>query len=801
MSSLVYSTDNMKKNRLKLIIVFIFSLLFLFSCNKNSNIKTDKDVPTTTYNPINSASTEVEFNEVEVKLKGITFTCQKINLGYKITRIDGPVNTLSITIPDKCNGERITEIDDGVFYGFPLLIEIYNSTDANLEYYASKYGIRNIDEITIHKSLSEKSIIETDSNGYKFALINDKYYYVGYDESYNENIYMYLTLPESFTYSDKTINSYEIRNKAHYYDNVKSVKISKSVTKIGDYAFAKASYIEYEYSRNKIQVEIEDGVKEIGISAFSCTNLKSIIIPNSVTKIGAGAFYWCGDLESVELSNNINEIGDSTFELCEILQDINIPDTVKTIGKNAFHKCTNLKTVHLGLNVEEIYNEAFLQCSNLEKLVMDKNIKTIWNNAFKSCTSINLYYNGTIDDWCNIDFKFNDGELYNYSSNPMFYGKRFYLKDDDGIVKYNNNNYTYLRELVIPDTVKKIKEGSFANFTQIIKLTVPVNVTIIQKESFYGCKRIKEFYDLSYTDKPNKSYYYKYGFTQAVVHKTYDEESIIYIDSNGYAFGYIENDYYLIDVGDKKEIILPETVNFNGNIINEYIIRDDTFMYVDLEKITVNPKSIKDMEKNAFRDCNFINKIEKDRCYYVGDDNNPYLVLVDVNKISSIGYPATDDCYIDNNCQIILPYALSNTHRLIKNLHIPESVVYIGQYAFSDNSFDTIEFKAKINIIPMGLFHNVDGITKIEIPSGVEIIKQNSFSLSFNLEKITLPNSIKYIGRFVISGNSMFKCIEYDGTVEEWNQIEKDENWYDSGGSLYDSSIICTNGEIPIKIS
>lgn len=62
---------------------------------------------------------------------------------------------------------------------------------------------------------------------------------------------------------------------------LKEVKISDSVTEIGEWAF-------FDTAINYIKVP--DSVTAIGEFAFSCCSLKSIFIPDSVTSIGSGAF-------------------------------------------------------------------------------------------------------------------------------------------------------------------------------------------------------------------------------------------------------------------------------------------------------------------------------------------------------------------------------------------------------------------------------------------------------------------------------------------------------------------------------
>ena len=53
-----------------------------------------------------------------------------------------------------------------------------------------------------------------------------------------------------------------------------------------------------------------------------CSNLTSILIPNSVTSIGMQCFTRCSNLTSIEISNSVTSIGSSCFYGCGGLTSI-----------------------------------------------------------------------------------------------------------------------------------------------------------------------------------------------------------------------------------------------------------------------------------------------------------------------------------------------------------------------------------------------------------------------------------------------------------------------------------------------
>ncbi len=66
------------------------------------------------------------------------------------------------------------------------------------------------------------------------------------------------------------------------------------------------------------------GIKSIGSSAFfSCSSLKSVVIPEGVTSIGDKAFYFCESLTYITMPSSVNSIGSYAFAGCKNLNTIN----------------------------------------------------------------------------------------------------------------------------------------------------------------------------------------------------------------------------------------------------------------------------------------------------------------------------------------------------------------------------------------------------------------------------------------------------------------------------------------------
>ncbi|MBQ9522120.1 MAG: leucine-rich repeat domain-containing protein [Oscillospiraceae bacterium] len=104
--------------------------------------------------------------------------------------------------------------------------------------------------------------------------------------------------------------------------------------------------------------------------------IKSVKIPNGVTRIGSNAFYGSNDhqfpaLSAVTLPDSVTSIGAVAFCNCDALTGMDIPLSVKTIEKWAFNHCDKLSALTIPASVTEIGVEAFIDCPNLTLTVYE----------------------------------------------------------------------------------------------------------------------------------------------------------------------------------------------------------------------------------------------------------------------------------------------------------------------------------------------------------------------------------------------------------------------------------------------
>ncbi len=143
-----------------------------------------------------------------------------------------------------------------------------------------------------------------------------------------------------------------------YHSRIKNLNITEKITSVGESSF---------YGSELKSVQFSESVTDIGTSAFyGAVYLEELTIPDSIDRIGNGAFMFCESLKNVVLSKSLTNISKSLFYGCENLTDIEIPFGVTQIKGGAFGTCCNLESVLIPVTVERIDNAAFYCCEKLK---------------------------------------------------------------------------------------------------------------------------------------------------------------------------------------------------------------------------------------------------------------------------------------------------------------------------------------------------------------------------------------------------------------------------------------------------
>ena len=195
-------------------------------------------------------------------------------------------------------------------------------------------------------------------------------------------------------------------------------------------------------------------------------NIIQFTIPDSVTEIGADAFFGCSSLREVRIPDSVTVIGELAFSMCSSLREVRIPDSVTEIGKSAFCGCSSLQRVYIPDSVTKIGNWAFHYIADSARFIIDP------NNEFYSSK---------------------DGALIEKEKRTLIVG------------------YPLVRNGVcsIPNSVTEIGESAFRGCKSLQELHIPDSVTEIGKSAFRGCSSLQKVYiPDSVTKIGDEAFYY-----------------------------------------------------------------------------------------------------------------------------------------------------------------------------------------------------------------------------------------------------------------------------------------------------
>lgn len=387
-----------------------------------------------------------------------------------------------------------------------------------------------------------------------------------------------------------------------------------------------------------------------GLAFCNCTGLTSIIIPNSVTTIGNSAFFGCTSLTSVTIPNSVTSIGGSAFELCSGLTSVTIPNSVTSIGDKAFYECTHLTSVTIPNSVIMIGSSAFGKCSHITIVTIGNSVESIGMSAFSGCDIVKTYYNGTIADWCKIEFS-------GGGANPMSQSGNLYV--DNKVIN----------DLIIPEGIEHIKNYAFI-YNHFKSITIPSSVLTIGEHAFSSSagevifkedSKLTTIADRAFTGSEMKSI----SIPNSV--KTIGEW--VFADCRSLAS---------VKIGNSLEAI--EINTFNGCwVLNSFFVAPENSHFTSMDGVLFNnlqttlvkypqgntrssyniPSSVITLESRAFEDCSYLTSITIGNSITTIEegafDNCSGLTSVTIgNSVTTIGKEAFIKC---KGIKLITSYA------------------------------------------------------------------------------------------------------------------------------------------------
>ena len=246
--------------------------------------------------------------------------------------------------------------------------------------------------------------------------------------------------------------------------NLTSVAIPQAVNKIDMWAFANTPSLN--------SVSLPTGLEQIGYCAFynsgisnisilsdtiisdyafeNCVNLKSIKLPNNLTKLELGVFSGCTNLESVTFPESITCIGSESFEGCESLKSVSLPNNLETLEYGAFKGCTSLESVTIPASVTWLGDKLFANCTSLKTATFQKYPDRLTGYIFENCTALE-----------NINYPNDDNRfIHDIIYTGMVEGcPNFKKVNNENIVTYESHRYNpYAKPVMRADFMEEVMQ-------------------------------------------------------------------------------------------------------------------------------------------------------------------------------------------------------------------------------------------------------------------------------------------------------------------------------------------------------
>lgn len=207
--------------------------------------------------------------------------------------------------------------------------------------------------------------------------------------------------------------------------------------------------------------------------------LRSVNLPEGLTKIDMAAFAGCQQLEYLTLPSTLEVIEPYAFSSCNKLKSITLPAALKELGEGAFSRCKELKTVTINPNNSfTVGKDAFQDCSKLASATLGDNVTEIGPGAFSGCTalkSVKVNSSSNLTSIAEAAFAASGVEdmALNKCSNLTTVGMWAFAN-------------TPLKNVTLPSSLESLGDGAFYYNTDLENIDLPSNITSISNYLLAG---------------------------------------------------------------------------------------------------------------------------------------------------------------------------------------------------------------------------------------------------------------------------------------------------------------------------
>ncbi len=495
--------------------------------------------------------------------------------------------------------------------------------------------------------------------------------------------------------------------------------LGAGVSVIGDYAFGYSAISNVDLAK----------VTTIGGYAFACSKLESVVIPDSVTALGEGAFANCRYLRTAQVGSGVVNLPEMLFRCNTDLTQISLAENITSIGGNAFSDCISLENLDLSTNTQLVLIDAFAfsRCKSLKtvKLAEDGALAVIGTGAFAACQQLSSI---------------------NFPKALTVIGSSAFEKTDN------------LTTVTFPDNLKQIGEMAFLSGGLSGTLTVPKGVDEIGAGAFADCDA------LTYLDVQDGNQ--TYIDVNGVVY-TRDGEKILAYPAGNTAKSYTVPDdtltvgsYAFCGTDNLTGIGLPESLTY----IEEYGFCEVTA----LRSIAV-PDNVTHIGRYAFSGCwsmtnvSFNKTSKLPRISFAAFANTgitSFRVPANVSTVAQ--YAFSGSCNLQtltfaagSKLDIIPAYMLSGSEQISSIIFEKGSALRsIAAHGLEGmTNLTSLDFSnTKLTNVDNFAFRFNKSLKNVILPQGVTYLGRYAFYACTNLKDVSLPASIDYIGRYAFLG-------------------------------------------------
>ena len=516
---------------------------------------------------------------------------------------------------------------------------------------------------------------------------------------------------------------------------------------------------------NATSVTMPNTIVLIEANAFKGKNLRSIMIPSSVTTVEDGAFSQMAALTTINVapgnthfySNDgvlIEKIGSNdwvaSYPVAKTGTEYAVPEGIYGVRTGAFQCAANLIKLTLPASLKESPSSAeFTGYSSAAKLA---NIEVAaGNTAFKSIDGVLVSLDGK------KLIAYPNAKPGAASSLPAYQGvigqpSASVYKIPDGVEIVGQAAFAQVNGLTAIELnkVKKLEKGAFDKQTKLRNVRLGSSVDTIEEGAFGGNQNLTAF-DVDPLN-PN------YTSDDGVIYNADKTELVLFPGGKGGEYTTLPTTTKIRRRAFYYNNVLAK-VNFNKDL---EVIDGDAFQATtELKNITFEaPARVKSIGTFAFQgsgltELNIPASLQTVDWSAFGFSKLKKITVADGSQLQSINKEAFNGCKDleeftfegSSTLNKIQKDAFSGDDKL-KSFVIPEKVTVLERGAFNGASgLETITFKqpATMTIIGEGAFQGAQALKKIELPSTVTTISKDAFNTCSSLTEIVVPASVTSI--------------------------------------------------------